>query len=695
MIGGLIPVASMKTILAEEKQASVAKQQTPLVAGLAGHVRKRWEVARDAKMQKTDERLRECVRRRRGEYSPEKLAEIKKAGGSEIFPMITSTKCRAAGSWLKDTLLGNGLDKPWTLSSTPVPDLPPDVLQNLQQQIQNEVMQFMQANGGQIPPGTDVMARAQELKDALDKEALEESKRRVERMELKMEDQLLEGGITTALNEFIDDLTTFPTAIIKGPVPRRRKKLKWNGTLLEPVDETCLEWERVSPFDIFPAPWASGPQDGPLLERHKLTRGDLDAMTGMEDSGFDDAAIRTVLSEFDGGGLRDWIASDPQRAEAEGKTSTSSSNDTDTIDALQLWDYIPGKLLIEWGMDTPETGDPTKTYPCEIWLVGSTVIKATLNYDPLGRKPYYTTSFEKVPGAFWGNGVVDLVWDSQDMCGASARALANNMGISSGPQVGINVSRLPAGEDITQMHPWKIWQFQNSDYQDSSPPISFFQPNSNAAELMQVFNSFSGRADEDSGIPKYMSGEHTPGVGRTSSGLSMLISNAGKGIKAVVSNVDHSVITPMLERLYEHNLRYATDPDLIGDVNIVARGAMSLVAREAAAVRRSEFLQLVLTSPVAQQVVDAQGLGELLRAQARLLDMNPDKVVMTRTVIDQKMQQAAAAQQAQQQLLTSQQMAAQGAGQPQVDPKQLLPDGSTAGGRESNHNVNVVTGQNH
>jgi hypothetical protein len=84
-----------------------------------------------------------------------------------------------------------------------------------------------------------------------------------------------------------------------------------------------------------------------------------------------------------------------------------------------------------------------------------------LNYDPLGRKPYYLTSFEKVPGRIDGNGVADLCMDAQNMCNAAARALANNMGISSGPQVGVNVSRLPAGEDITQMYPWKIWQFKS------------------------------------------------------------------------------------------------------------------------------------------------------------------------------------------------------------------------------------------
>ena len=167
------------------------------------------------------------------------------------------------------------------------------------------------------------------------------------------------------------------------------------------------------------------------------------------------------------------------------------------------------------------------------------------------------------------------------MCNAAARSLANNMGISSGPQVGVNISRLPAGEDITQMYPWKIWQFKQSEYGDSSQPMTFFQPNSNAQELMSVFTKFMELADEVSGIPRYMTGQHVPGAGRTSSGLSMLMSNAGKSIKQVIGNVDHDVISPMVQRQYQRNLRYSDDPDLIGDVQIVARGAMSLVVKEA------------------------------------------------------------------------------------------------------------------
>lgn len=725
---GLVSIlnASQTEELAKAEQAARTaahdtQQANPVIQGLAAHVQKRWELAKQAKIA-PEQRLLKCLRQRNGEYDPDKLALIREMGGSEIFMMLTSTKCRGAASWLRDTLLGTGSDKPWTLDATPVPDLPPEVVQKLQSVLEQTVAAYMQATG-KVPDVSEVRAHGEQVRDQLMAQMKEEAEKRVDRMEQKMEDQLIEGRFLEGLTEFIDDIVTFPTAIMKGPVPRKRKSLEWQNGGLVPVDKIVLEWERMNPFMAYPAPWASTPHDGYFIERHKLTKEDLEAMIGVP--GFDEVALRSVLANF-GTSMTESLSIDQEVAIATGKFSAEANRSTDVIDAIQLWDSVQGKLLKEWGLK--EVKDAEISYPCEVWKIGSVVIKAVLNYDPLARKPYYTASYEKVPGAFWGNGVADLIRDCQAMCNASARALSNNMGISSGPQVGVNVSRLPTGEQITKMYPWKIWQFQNTDYQDSSKPLDFFQPDSNANELMAVFEKFQTLADEHSGIPRYMTGENTPGAGRTASGLSMMISNASKSIKSVISTIDHHVITPLLERLYQHNLRYSEDPDLIGDINIVAKGAMSLVAKESAAVRRNEFLALLLQNPMAQQICGVLGTAELLRENAKLLDINVDRIVPSREKLEEQIKQAEQAAQAQQQQMM--QMAQQpekqqieyqtdeqgntiGAtvlkfanplvGKPSSGlslpspsaPKgqETLPDGSPAGGRQNNLQANRVTGR--
>jgi len=661
----LIPVARASDIEAAAKRAAAEMQNQPIIQGLAAHTRRRWEVMRDHHRENIEDRLIQCVRARNMEYEPEKLAEIREQGGSEIFMGIVSTKCRTATAWLRDTLLGTGADKPWSLSPTPVPDVPPDVIANLQRIMEGNLQMYYAEGNAPLDP-MDLKQLAAGMKDTAMREMKHEAEKRVERMETKMEDQMAEGNFTKALFEFTNDIATFPYAILKGPIPRRRKVLQYGGPEgIQPVDVLRDEWERVDPFKFYWAPWGDDLQNMPIIEVHHLTRSDIEAMLGVE--GYNEESIRSILADFGSGGL-DWL--DHDDAEFEDATGRDFDDATgDLVAAIQLWDSVPGDLLLEWGMDELEIPDPQMSYPCEVWMIDNVVIKAVLNYDPLGRKPYYLTSFEKVPGRIDGNGVADLCMDAQNMCNAAARALANNMGISSGPQVGVNISRLPAGEDITQMYPWKIWQFTQSDYADSSPPLSFFQPNSNAGELMAVFSKFMDLADEVSGIPRYMTGQHVPGAGRTSSGLSMLISNAGKSIKQVISNIDHDVMTPMLERQYQRNLRYASDPDLIGDVQIVARGAMSLVVKGAESVRKTEFLRLVLESPVAQQIVGLPGTAELMRDLAGNLNTNVDRLVPSRE--DVVKQQAAAQQQA----MMMQQMQAEA---------QLQEDGSEQGGRESN-----------
>ena len=692
MLGAIIPIRTASQLEEDAKRESAAQNQQPVIQGLAAHVRKRWEALRDAK-KSSEERMLANVRRRRMEYSAQKLTEIKKQGGSEIYMGIASTKCRAATSWLRDSLLGTGADKPWSLDATPMPDLPPDVMMALQESMTQELFGMYQ-QGAPVPDESQLRQMAEEMKDTTLRQLKEEAEKRMDRMELKMEDQLIEGGFIVGFSEFLDDLATFPLAVLKGPVVRRRKVLQWADGGLIPAEELRPEWERVDPFMFYWAPWVSHIHDGPVIERHKLTAEDLEALIGVE--GYSEPAIRSVLAEW-GTGLcnNNWLWVDSARREAEGKSDTHDTERMDTVEALQLWDSVSGKMLQEWGLSSEDVSDPMKHYPCEVWLIGDKVIKAVLNYELLGRKPYYVTAYEKIPGKVDGNSVVDLVADVEDMCNAAARALANNMGISSGPQVGVNISRLPAGEDITQMFPWKIWQFTASDYGDSSAPISYFQPNSNAHELMAVYERFASIADEVSGIPRYMTGEHVPGAGRTSSGLSMLISNAGKSIKQVISNIDKDIIVPVIERLYQYNQRYSQDQSLIGDAKCVAKGAMSLVIKEAEQVRRNEFLQIVLQSPLAQQIVGMQGAAELLRDSAKNLSGNVDRIVPDRQYIGNLEQAQQMIQQLQMQL---QQMAAMApeqmefqrdgsgavTGASMTKPKNMLPDGSQAGGRESN-----------
>jgi len=633
---GTLRATPLATLQSREDaaQEATARQASPLIVGIAAHIHRVWSIARDAKRNSgIEERMLRNMRARRNEYDPDKLAAIREMGGAEIFTGITSVKCRAAAGWIRDTMLGTGIERPWAIRPTPVPDLPVEVNELI-------VQQAMKPIGEALSMGQNVdMQQSIQLVSALRDQAMaairEEAAKRADRMADKMEDQLVEGGFIEAMDGFIDDITTFPTAILKGPVVRKKPVLKWGpGGQPDVSDQIVLEWERVSPFNFYPCPTMEDVQKGDLIEKHRLSRLDLQHLKGVE--GYDSGAIDKVLTDFNKG-LSSWLYDTSMQAQAEGKATIAwASNPDELIDALQFWGTVQGQLLLDWGMDKKQIPDPTREYHVEAWLIGPYVIKAVLNYDPLCRKPYYTASYEKIPGTIWGNSVADLVRDPQVVANATARALVNNMGLASGPQVGIKTDRLAPGEQITQLKPWRIWQMISDPMAGSTDKaIEFFQPDSHANELMQVFEKWSALADEYSGIPRYLTGDTTGGAGRTASGLSMLISNAGKSIKQVIGNIDIGVFKPMLERLYYFNMRYGDDPELKGDVQIVARGASAIIAKGEAQVRRNEFLAAT-ANPIDAQIVGVEGRAAILREVAKGLDMNVDKVVPTVEVLRQK-----------------------------------------------------------
>ena len=674
-IGGILSAKPLSTVLAEEAQRaadqakaeSSAKQSSTLITSLAGHIQHHWSLAKLAKLQPEKEML-SAVRSRKGEYDPDVLSRIKEQGGSEIYMMVFATKARQMKALMTDILIGSGNDKPWTIRPTPQPELPPGHANQIMQAVYEETAQAELA--GMPMSVEDVRQRLVDAKSAVEQRIMEQARTEAERAEAAIEDALVEGNYLDALDQFVDDLTTFKTAFLKGPVVRRSNDLQWvqqpDGSFTaEVTSKLKVEYERVDPFMIYPAPWAKNCHDAPLIERHKLSRADLNSMRGVE--GYDEEAIKRVLDEHGQGGLREWLMIDTAKATAEGRNTVGVAQ-SDLIDALQFWGSVSGKMLREWGMSETEVPDEAKEYEVEAWLIGGDVIKAVINPDPLNRRPYYADGFSRVPGAFWHNSLYDVVRDCQDMCNAAARAMANNLGISSGPQVAVNVDRLPPGEEITEMYPWKIWQVTNDPMGSSAAPVSFFQPNSNVAELMGVFERFSSIADEVSGIPKYMAGMAggEGGAGRTASGMSMMITNASKMVKQLLASLDQYVISPMVERQYQHMLMYRPELGLQGDLKVVARGSLSLVAKEAAQVRLNEFLAAT-GNPIDMQIIGMDGRAELLRQAVKRLDINSDKVVPSATTVKMRAAQAQMQQLAAAQAQQAQQQPKQGSGQELMD----------------------------
>ena len=659
-----------------------ARQTDPFILGLTAYLRECWDAARIAKKPMEHIMLR-AMRQRNGEYEANKLSQIKSQGGSEVYMMITEVKCRAAESWLRDIMLDQGMP-PWDLNPTTLPDLPPEAEAEIAQAFGAEVVKMLQTSG-QAPTGEEMSALREMVAQDYRFRVLQEAQNRADKMKYKIEDQFEQGGWSEAFNEFITDLVTFPAAFVKGPVVRRQRVLGYSKaadgtTVVEATERLGPEFERVDPFRIYPEPGIRHINDGYIFEHHHMSRMELADLIGVP--GYDDDAVRKVLKTGNG---QSWISEDVEiQKEEQERLYYAYNSPTDMYDALEFWGKVSGEMLREWGLDEEEVPDESREYDANVWVVGNYVIKAVLNYDPLGEKPYAKTSFIKQPGAFWGRGIPEIIEDLQGICNAAARALVNNMGLASGPQVEVNLERIPPNEDITQIHPWKIWQVMNDPLGSSAPAVRFSQPDSRANELMGVYDRFSKLADDHSGIPSYIYGDtNVQGAGRTASGLSMLMGSAGKGIRQVVMHIDGDVIRPIVNRQFVYNMRYDPDESIKGDVEIVAKGAINLAVKETVNVRRVEFLNAT-ANPIDAEILGPEGRAAILREVAKGLQMPVDEIIPSRD------------KQSHEQKLASRALAveaAQGAQQQQPGaPAPTFPGGMPMGGQQANTVMNRSTG---
>lgn len=645
---GLVRVISNSDLMEQERieaeaEASRAEQDKRAVeSSLAAYIRSRMTDMRNFRnAEGISERLLSALRTYKGEYDTPTLAAIQQFGGSEVYARVTSTKCRAATALLRDVYLG--ADRPWDIEPTPHPSVPTEVEGDIQELVKIEVQTMMQAG---VPVDqqaiTDrVNLLRKQAERASKKVAVEEAERAGERLD----DMLTEGGFYEAFAEFLIDLPIFPYACIKGPTVRNNEQTKWVDG--QPVRQSVpkMYWDRVSPFDIYWSPGAAHTKQADFVERIQLSRAELSQVKGLP--GYNTEAVNEVLERARMDGLHEWWDTiDTERAEMEDRERWARTA-TSLIDSAEFTGYISGHMLLEFGMTEEEVPDPFQEYFVKAWLIDRWVIKVQMQPTNTNRPPYYLSSFEQVPGAMIGQGLPDLLEDVQGICNAACRALVNNASISSGPQVVINDYVMQPTEN-DDLYPWKRWHmnFDPSIGSSTTEPITFYQPNINAAELMGIFKEWNSLGNEISAIPSYMTGgEKVGGAGRTASGLAMLMGNASKTLQNVAASIDREVIQPLLMELFD--MVMLTQPGTFkGDELIVVKGVNHAVKREQDRMRQLEFLQLT-ANPMDMQIMGPAGRANILRSVATNLGLEHEKTIPDDEEIRAQIAQAEEAQKAQ------------------------------------------------
>lgn len=591
---------------AQEKLNTLPEED---LTGIVKHIRGRFEKAvRHRRNLGVDEEMIAALRSYNGKYDSAKMQQIKEFGGSEIFARVTAAKCRGATALLRDIYMSN--DRPWSLDPSPDPVLPDMVSSDIDKVVQGEAM-ALEIGGQPAEPGA-VQKRREQLYDAAKKAERKKSKQEAGEAQRTLDDYLLQGRFYEAFAAFLADLPIYPIAVLKGPVVRKTTQLQWDQGMAELKEVLGFFWDRVSPFDIWFSPGASSIWHTETFERQRFTVQELYDLIGVP--GYNEKAIRACINQYDANGFQEWVTYfEFERDKLEKRDD--GTTDTGFIEAIEYNGYILGKHLKDWGLD--KITDDEKPYFVTGWLIDKHVIKAQLNPSPRKRVPYYVTSYDKTAGSIYGDGIPELIGDVQDVMNATLRALVNNMSIASGPQVAYNEDMINPTQNDT-LYPWKRWKFNTDPANPQGRPIEFFQPQSNANELLGVFEKFSVMADETSAIPRYMTGsEKVGGAGRTASGLAMLMNNANKTLQNVAENIDEDVMTPLLEGLYDIVMLTDESGMLRGDEQIIVNGVRNVAKQEQDRVRQLEFLQLT-ANPIDAPLLGAQRATVLQQVADRL-----------------------------------------------------------------------------
>ena len=632
----VIPPAALEQQLQQRAQdkATANAPPAPDISSLASYIRGQYEIFRNHRNTQSgwSNRLIEALRVFNGQYSPSKLAEIKKFGGSAVYARITAQKCRAASSLLRDIYLGQ--DQAWGLRPPKDPKVPPNILQSVDKLVQSEV-QMGQQQGQQIPPD-QLEQRKTALLEAAKDAAKKKASQQARDSEDKIEQLLRDGGYYHALAEFLVDLPIFVFACIKGPVVKIMPKVTWpDGGGAPTIQQTpLLTWNRVSPFDLWWTPGVSDVANANMIEKLRLSRAELNDLLDLP--GYNHDEIRACLDEYGRGGLYDnWDMTDAERAVLESRENPAW-NRSGLISMMEFNGNVQGRTLQDYGLAVP---DELRDYNIQAWVVGSHVIKAHLSPSPRQRHPYFITSFEKVPGTPVGNGLSDLLADLQEVANATLRSLVNNMSIASGPQVVVNDSRLAPEENGEDLYAWKRWHVvDNPMGANTGDPIKFFMPTSNAEPLMAVFQKFVDIADDVSAIPKYVGGQAGGGAGRTASGLAMLMGNASKILQTVSANIDREVLEQSLLQLFDMILLTDTSGLLTGEEEVSVQGVNVAIQKETMRQRQIELLQHTM-NPVDQKIMGIKGRANLLRAVSNVVGLDGEEIIPSEQEIDQMVKQ--------------------------------------------------------
>ena len=609
----------------------------PSVGTIVSYVQQRFDKAETSRNAEEQRWIR-SYRNYRGLYGPD--VQFTSTEKSRVFVKVTKTKVLAAYGQIVEVLFGAN-KFPISIDPTVLPDGVTEAV-HLETEDSLKEMTEKQAPASvetpNLEPGetlVDFRERLAGLKSKLApvegnlKEGEAESPTQItfhpamiaaKKMEKKIHDQLEESNARKELRTAAFECALFGTGIMKGPFAVDKEYPNWSEDgEYNPLIKTMPRCSSVSIWNFYPDPDAANMDDAEyVIERHKMSRTQIRALKNRPF--FRTNAIDTAISMGESYTKEWWeqaMEDDDQEARSE------------RFEVLEFWGYLDTDMLKDQNVDIPESMEDLDQVSVNIWVCNGQVLRLVLNPFTPSYIPYYAVPYEVNPYSFFGVGIAENMDDTQTLMNGFMRMAVDNAALSGNLIIEVDETNLVPGQDMS-VYPGKVFRRQGG-----APGQALFGtkfPNV-SNENMQLFDKARVLADESTGFPSFAHGQTgVSGVGRTASGISMLMSAANGSIRNVVKNVDDYLLSPLGKAFFNFNMQFDFDQEIKGDLEVKAQGTESLMANEVRSQRLMQFLQITQNPALAP----FSKMDYIIREIAKSMDLDPDKVV--NSMADAKLQ---------------------------------------------------------
>ena len=597
----------------------------PMVGTVVALVKERYSKASTAR--ETEEtRWVKAYRNYRGLYGSD--VQFTSTEKSQVFVKVTKTKVLAAYGQIVEVLFGNNRF-PISIDPTTLPEGVAESVNFESNPDMKKAKAEFSPEDMKLLPGettTDLSERLAGLERKLSpvmgelKEGpggtpteitIHPAMISAKKMEKKIHDQLEESNANKQLRVAAFECALFGTGVMKGPCAVDKEYPNWSAEgEYQPIFKTVPQTSSVSIWNFYPDPDAANMDESEyVVERHKMSRTQLRGLK--KRPFFRKNSIDTAISMGESY-VKEWweqvMEDDSQEGNAE------------RFEVLEFWGNVDTEVLEGHDVDIPDDLKDMDQVSVNIWVCNGQVLRLVMNPFTPSIIPYYSVPYEVNPYSMFGVGLAENMDDTQTLMNGFMRMAVDNAALSGNMLIEVDETNLVPGQDLS-VYPGKVFRRQGG-----APGQAIFGtkfPNV-SNENMQMFDKARVLADESTGFPSFAHGQTgVSGVGRTASGISMLMSAANGSIRNVIKNVDDYLLGPLAKAFFHFNMQFDYDPEIKGDLDVKARGTESLMANEVRSQRLMQFLQVV-QNPV---LAPFAKMDYIIREIAKSMDLDPDKLV--------------------------------------------------------------------